>query len=186
MFDPTSKNPSIANRQSKKYILHSVGAQTSPAPAPLFFSGRAGNACTNLLGFFVCCVRTRGMVKTAESARLSAFTLSFAARTRHAWLARLTRARGGCFLRGRKILLNDFWYFWSLKSTKKEKLLYVKDNTSSTAIAVPLLPLEKALYPLFLLHMQAQKKKLSKRKRRWGDFALCGVRPPLSVDDTAF
>ena len=23
-------------------------------------------------------------------------------------------------------------------------------------------------YPLFLLHMQAQKKKLSKRKRRWG------------------
>ena len=29
-------------------------------------------------------------------------------------------------------------------------------------------PQEKAFYPLFLLHMQAQKKKLSKRKRRWG------------------
>ena len=58
--------------------------------------------------------------------------------------------------------------FVSEKREKKEKLLYVKDNTSSTAIAVPLLPLEKALYPLFLLHMQAQKKKLSKRKRRWG------------------
>ena len=27
-------------------------------------------------------------------------------------------------------------------------------------------PLEKALYPLFLLHIQAQKKKLLKRKRR--------------------
>jgi hypothetical protein len=53
-----------------------------------------------------------------------------------------------------------------VKSTIKEKFLYVKDNTSSTAIAVPLLPLEKALYPLFLLHIQAQKKKLSKRKRQ--------------------
>jgi len=30
------------------------------------------------------------------------------ARTRHAWLARLTRARGRRFLRGWKILLNDF------------------------------------------------------------------------------
>ncbi len=39
------------------------------------------------------------------------------AHTRHAWLARLTRARGGRFLRGRNALLNDFWYFWSLKST---------------------------------------------------------------------
>ena len=49
----------------------------------------------------------------------------FAARTCHAWLARLTRARGRCFLRGRKALLNDFWYFSSRKSTKKEKFLYV-------------------------------------------------------------
>ena len=72
----------------------------------------------------------------------------------------------------------------SLKSTIREKLLYVKDNTSSTAIAVPLLPLsrrrrprllrkavnsplEKALYPLFLLPSPPQKKKLSKRKRRY-------------------
>ena len=79
--------------------------------------------------------------------------------------------------------LCDFWYFWSYKSTIKEKFLYVKDNTSSTAIAVPLLPLEKALYPLFLLHMQAQKKKLSKRKRQWGDFALCEARRGLRVLD---
>ena len=48
----------------------------------------------------------------------------FAARTCHAWLARLTRARGRCFLRGRKALLNDSWYFWSRKSTIKEKLHY--------------------------------------------------------------
>ena len=49
----------------------------------------------------------------------------FTAHTCHAWLARLTRARGRCFLRGWKILLNDFWYFSSLKSTIKEKILYV-------------------------------------------------------------
>ena len=55
-----AKAQSIANRQSKKYILHSVSARTPPTPAHLFFSGRAGNACTNLLGFFVYCVRTRG------------------------------------------------------------------------------------------------------------------------------
>ena len=84
------------------------------------------------------------MVEIAESAKPPTFALPFVARARHAWLARLTRARGGGFLRGRKALLNDFWYFWSHKSTIKEKLLYVKDNTSSTAIAVPLLPLEKA------------------------------------------
>jgi len=42
------------------------------------------------------------------------------------------------------------------------------------------------LFSLFLLQKQAQKKKLSKRKRRYRGFALCGARPPLSVDDTAF
>ncbi len=70
------------------------------------------------------------------------FALSFAARTCHTWLARLTRARGGCFLRGGnepmhavrwlasprqggKALLNDFWYFSSQKSTIKKKYLYI-------------------------------------------------------------
>ena len=41
------------------------------------------------------------------------------------YFLRLTRARGRRFLRGWKILLNDFWYFWSCKSTIKEKLHYV-------------------------------------------------------------
>ena len=40
------------------------------------------------------------------------------------YFLRLTRARGGCFLSGRKALLNDFWYFSSSKSTIKEKFLY--------------------------------------------------------------
>ena len=47
-------------------------------------------------------------------------------------------------------------------------------------------PKEKPLSnPLFLLHMQAQKKKLSKRKRRNRDFALCGARRGLRVLDLA-
>ena len=37
------------------------------------------------------------------------------------------------------------------------------------------------LFSLLLLHMQAQKKKLSKRKRRNRDFALCGARRGLRV-----
>ena len=41
------------------YLLH-------PRP-PCTFSGRADNACTNLLGFFVCYVRTRGIDEAVES-----------------------------------------------------------------------------------------------------------------------
>ncbi len=40
------------------------------------------------------------------------------------YFLRLTRARGRRFLRGWKILLNDFWYFSSLKSTRKKRHLY--------------------------------------------------------------
>ena len=64
-------------------------------------------------------------MRLRRAAKLPIFTLSCAARTCHAWLARLTRARGRRFLRGWKILLIDFWYFSSLKSTIKEKFLYV-------------------------------------------------------------
>ena len=47
-------------------------------------------------------------MKMRRVAKPPTFALLFAARTCHAWLARLTRARGGRFLRGWKILLNDF------------------------------------------------------------------------------
>ena len=57
-------------------------------------------------------------LKSWGAAKSPAFALPRVARTCHAWLARLTRARGRCFLRGWKILLNDFWYFSSLKSTE--------------------------------------------------------------------
>ena len=70
-------------------------------------------------------------LKPRRVAKLPIFALPCAARTRHAWLARLTRARGGCFLRGRKALLNDFWYFWSYKSTIKRNFLYVSSRANN-------------------------------------------------------
>ena len=69
-------------------------------------------------------------MRLRRAAKPPTFTLSFAACTCHAWFARLTRARGGCFLRGRKALLNDFWYFSSSKSTIKEKYLYVSSRAN--------------------------------------------------------
>ena len=114
-------------------------------------------------------------MKLWRAVKLPAFALSFAARTCHARLARLTRARGGSFLRGRKSLLNDFWYFWSHKSTIKEKLLYDSIGSSrrrSLQTKAQAQPTDKTrnqiFHPLFLLHIQAQKKKLSKRKCRDG------------------
>ena len=104
---------------------------------------------------------------------------------------RMARATNSCTPRwfGRRtarVLLADFWYFSSQKSTIKEKLLYdiylseffslVRkeqkgqkeeriDSRLGDADRVRLResvnsPQEKAFYPLFLLHMRAQKKKL--------------------------
>ena len=72
-----------------------------PRP-PTLLCGRADNACTNLLGFFVCYVRTRGMAEIVEIAKPPTFALPFAARTCHARLARLTRARRGGSEGGRR------------------------------------------------------------------------------------
>ena len=94
-------------------------------PRHPLFSGRADNACTNLLGFFVHYVRTRGSMRLQRAEKSPAFALLYHARTRHAWLARLTRARGKSSQREGNALFDDFWYFWSCKSTIKEKLLHV-------------------------------------------------------------
>ena len=63
-------------------------------------------------------------LKLWGAAKSPTFTLSFAARTCHAWLARLTRARGKSSQREGNALFDDFWYFWSRKSTINEKFLY--------------------------------------------------------------
>ena len=51
------------------------------------------------------------MVEISESAKPPTFALPRAARTHHAWLARLTRARRTRFgRRTARVLLADFWY----------------------------------------------------------------------------
>ena len=57
-----------------------------------------------------------------QNRRLSIYP--FAARTCHAWLARLTRARGKSSQREGNALFENFSYFSSVKSTRKEKFLY--------------------------------------------------------------
>ena len=103
-------------------------------PRHPLFSGRADNACTNLLGFFVWYVRTRGSMRLrrAQNHRFSLRPLSHALATHY--FLRLTRARRQWF--GRRtawVLLADFLYFSSQKSTIKELLLSfynLKENKS--------------------------------------------------------
>ena len=97
----------------------------NPRP-PCIYSGRADNACTNLLGFLVRYVRSRGIAETVESGKTTDFR-SVLCRT---YSPRMARATNSCTPRwsGRRtarVLLADFWYLSSLKSTIKEKLLYV-------------------------------------------------------------
>ena len=80
-----------------------------PRP-PCTFSGRADNACTNLLGFFVRYVRTRGSMRFRRAAKLSIFAISplSHALSTHYFL-RLTRARRQWFgRRTARVLLADF------------------------------------------------------------------------------
>ena len=91
------------------------------------FSGRADNACTNLLGYLVRYVRTRGMGEIVGSTKLPIFALPFVARTCHAWLARLTRARRGGSEGGRRepSLLTFAALFVSEKREKKKSYFMI-------------------------------------------------------------
>ena len=61
-------------------------------PRRTFICGRADNACTNLLGFFVRYVRTRGIVEIAESGKTADF-YSAICRTN---LPRMAHATNSC------------------------------------------------------------------------------------------
>ena len=49
---PYAQSPSTTNRQNKNALSIPSAHGLHPRP-PVFFSGRADNACTNLLGFLV-------------------------------------------------------------------------------------------------------------------------------------
>ena len=99
-----------------------------------------------------------------RAAKSPIFALSFAARTCHARFARLTRARRTRFgRRTARVLLADFWYFWSHKSTTNEKLLYDSSRANNvrplsrrrqhTCFAYVLIPLLSIGASLELTHM---------------------------------
>ena len=93
---------SVCEHSEMRLITVVPSADKLNSRPPCTFSGRADNACTNLLGFLVRYVRTRGSMRLRRAAKPPTFTLSFAARTRHARLARLTRARRGGSEGGRR------------------------------------------------------------------------------------
>ena len=73
--------------------ITSIPSTNRPKPRPpCTFSGRADNACTNLLGFFVRCVRTRGIAEISESGKTADFRFT-QCRTH---LPRMARATNSC------------------------------------------------------------------------------------------
>ncbi len=129
-------------------------------------------------------------LRLRRAAKPPTFTLLFAAQTCHAWLTRLTRARGKSSRREGNALFDDFWYFWSYKSTIKKvslsifagrrrrrplsrrrrpRLLRESVNSRPTIELKPRNSQKKKHlpHPLFLLQKRAQKKKLSKRNPRY-------------------
>ncbi len=121
---PTSKNPKYSQQTKEKTCTLSCQRIYSTHARHSFSAGVQAMRA-RICSAFSCDMFARVVwLKSWGMAKLSIFALPFAARTRHAWLARLTRARGKSSQREGNALFNDFWYFSSLKSTIKEKLHY--------------------------------------------------------------
>ena len=116
-------------------------------------------------------------LRLRRAAKPLTFALPFVARTRHAWLARLTRARRGGSEGGRReSSLLTFSALLVIQKREKKKSCFMilsgRRRRRSLQTKAQAQPTDKTrnqiFHPLFLLHIQAQKKKLSKRKRREG------------------
>ena len=66
------------------FILIVPSSHSHYSRPPCIYCGRAGNACTNLLGFLVRYVRTRGSMRLRGAAKPPIFDLSLAVHTCHA------------------------------------------------------------------------------------------------------
>ena len=88
---PTSKIQ-VQPTAKIKNIFSIPSAHILDSRPPCIYSGRAGNACTNLLGFFVRYVRTRGIAEAVGSGKTTDFR-SVLCRTR---LPRKARATNSC------------------------------------------------------------------------------------------
>ena len=84
---------SVCEHSEIRFVLIVPSAQVpDPRPRHPFFSGRADNACTNLLGYLVRYVRTRGMAEAVGSGKIADFLLAIC-RTH---LPRMARATNSC------------------------------------------------------------------------------------------
>ena len=77
--------------QNKKYNSIPSANRLYPRP-PTLLCGRADNACTNLLGFLVRYVRTRGTAKVAEDSKSANFAFILC----RTYLPRMARATNSC------------------------------------------------------------------------------------------
>ena len=103
-------NRSIPRRRRLAKIPVFVSAGTRPTPAAPIYAG-VQTMRARICSALSCDMFARVVwLKSWGAAKPPTFDLSLAACTRHAWLVRLTRARGRRYIRGRKALLYDFWY----------------------------------------------------------------------------
>ena len=84
--------------------------------------------------------------------------------------------------------LCDFWYFWSYKSTIKEKFLHVSSRVVEGADPYKLKPeyiqqtkQKIKVHSAFSFDEEGAKEKATKKKTPKEDFALCGARQRLRV-----
>ena len=132
------------------FILIVPSAQVLESRPPCIYSGRAGlraRICSALsCDMFARVVWLR--LRRARDSRLSLCHLPHALATHY--FLRLTRARGVSSQREGNALFDDFWYFSSLKSTIKEKWLYLKKTPHPSAYGCHLLPQSRRRRPRLL------------------------------------
>ena len=138
--------PSPAGEGWQKFLLPS--AQVSDPRPPCTFSGRADNACTNLLGFFVRYVRTRGIVEAAESRKTIGFRFTLC-RTHSPRTARATNSCTPPVVWKEDGASPPCWLLVLLVTQKYDKhkeflSLFLQKTPHPSRFARHLLPLEKA------------------------------------------
>ena len=110
-FPPYAQNPNIANKQNKNYTSVFRQRTDFTHARPAFIAG-VQTMRARICSAFSCDMFARVVwLRLRRAAKPPTFALPFTARTCHAWLARLTRARRQWFgRRTAQVLLADFWY----------------------------------------------------------------------------
>ena len=129
---------SVCKHSEIKVILIAPSAHILNPRPPCIYCGRADNACTNLLGYFVHFVRTRGIAEISESGKTTDFR-SVLCRTH---LPRTARATNSCTPHGgfqggrRESSLMTFAALLGIQKRKK-KSFFAGDQWSTPVSATP-------------------------------------------------